>query len=77
MGLAAVHAQGHAVYKMYIQIGSLAFAALLGAKRAVELHPHALVVSGFLTQTMLTLVAGAMLLRFVADQNQVRRPGPA
>lgn len=62
--------QGHAVIKMYTQIGSLAFAALLGAKRAVELLPQAAAPKGFITQTMLTLVAGAMLTRFVADQNQ-------
>ena len=63
-------AQGAAVIKMYTQIGSLLFAIVLGAKRAVELRPHATVASGFLTQTMVTLVAGAMLLRFVCDQNE-------
>lgn len=62
-------AQGQAVIKMYTQLGSLAFAVVLGAKRAVELAPVE-VAKGFVTRTMLTLVAGAMLLRFVADQNQ-------
>ena len=38
--------------KMYTQIGSLLFAVVLGAKRAVELRPHATVASGFLTHTM-------------------------
>lgn len=62
--------QGGAVIKMYTQIGSLLFAVVLGAKRAVELRPHATIASGFLTNTMVTLVAGAMLLRFVCDQNE-------
>ena len=62
-------AQGHAVIKMYTQLGSLVFAVVLGAKRAVELAPVQ-AARGFVTRTMLTLVAGAMLLRFVADQNQ-------
>ena len=56
--------------KMYTQVGSLLFAIFLGAKRAVELRPHAIVARGFLTHTMVTLVAGAMLLRFVCDQNE-------
>ncbi len=38
--------------KMYTQIGSLLFAVVLGAKRAVELRPHATVTPGFLTNTM-------------------------
>ncbi|CAL8463377.1 g2911 [Coccomyxa elongata] len=62
--------EGGAVIKMYTQIGSLLFAVVLGAKRAFELRPHATVASGFLTNTMVTLVAGAMLLRFVCDQNE-------
>lgn len=62
-------AQGQAVIKMYTQLGSLVFAVVLGAKRAVELAPGQ-AARGFVTRTMLTLVAGAMLLRFVADQNQ-------
>lgn len=62
--------QGAAVIKMYTQVGSLLFAIVLGAKRAVELRPHAIVARGFLTHTMVTLVAGAMLLRFVCDQNE-------
>ena len=68
--VAVAWAQGQAVIKMYTQIGSLAFAVLLGAKRGVELLPQAAQQRGFITGTMLTLVAGAMLMRFVADQNQ-------
>lgn len=55
---------------MYTQIGSLLFAIVLGTKRAVELRPHATAASGFLTHTMAILVAGAMLLRFICDQNE-------
>ena len=55
---------------MYLQLGSLFFAVILGAKRAVELRRFALSQKGFVTGTMLSLAAGAVLIRFISDQNE-------
>lgn len=61
--------------KVYTQIGAVAFAVILGARRAVELQGFAGGQAGFVTGTMLQLVAGASLLRFAVDQNEAQGLG--
>ena len=63
--------QGASALKLYTQIGALGFAFLLGARRAVELRPFAGRRALFMTDTMLQLVAGAMVLRYAVDQNEL------
>ena len=61
--------------KVYTQIGAVAFAVVLGAKRAIQLQGFAADQAGFVTSTMLQLVAGASLLRFAMDQNEAQGLG--
>ena len=61
--------------KVYTQIGAVAYAIILGAKRAIELRAFAGRQAGFVTETMLQLVAGASLLRFAVDQNEAQGLG--
>ena len=61
--------------KVYTQIGAVAYAVILGAKRAIELRGFAKGQAGFVTGTMLQLVAGASLLRFAVDQNDAHGLG--
>ena len=61
--------------KVYTQIGAVAYAVILGAKRAIELRAFAGRQVGFVTTTMLHLVAGASLLRFAVDQNEAQGLG--
>ena len=63
--------QGVSALKLYTQVGALGFAFLLGGRRAVELRPYAGAQPLFVTGAMLTLVAGAMLLRYAVDQNEL------
>ena len=63
--------QGASALKLYTQIGALLFAFMLGARRAVELRPFAGRRALFMTDTMLQLVAGAMVLRYAVDQNEL------
>ena len=67
--------QGMSMLKVYTQIGAVAFAVILGAKRAIELRGYAAGQAGFVTGTMLQLVAGASLLRFAVDKNEVHGLG--
>ena len=55
---------------MYTQVLALVFAVLWGVNRAVKLLPAASEAKGFVTLCWLTLTAGAVLLRFLCDQNQ-------
>lgn len=61
--------------KVYTQIGAVAYAVILGAKRAIELRGFARGQAGFVTGTMLQLVAGASLLRYSVDQNDAQGLG--
>lgn len=56
--------------KVYTQIGALFFAIILGATRAIQLRAFARNQAGFVTGTMLHLVAGACLLRYAIEQNE-------
>lgn len=62
--------QGASALKLYTQVGALGFAVVLGARRAAELRPYAGRRALFVTDTMLQLVAGAMVLRYAVDQNE-------
>ena len=63
--------QGASALKLYTQIGALGFAVVMGARRAAELRPFAGRRTLFVTDTMLQLVAGAMVLRYAVDQNEL------
>lgn len=63
--------QGVSALKVYTQIGALIFAFLAGAQRAIELQPWAGSRPLFVTATTLELVAGAMVLRWAVDQNEL------
>ena len=63
--------QGASALKLYTQIGALCFAFVLGVRRALELRPFAGSQPLFVTGTMLQLVAGAMVLRYAVDQNEL------
>ncbi len=67
--------QGASMIKLYTQIGAVVYAVILGAKRAIELRGFAAHQAGFVTSTMLQLVAGASLLRFAMDQNEAQGLG--
>ncbi|CAL5223721.1 g6276 [Coccomyxa viridis] len=67
--------EGASMLKVYTQIGAVAYAVILGAKRAIELRAFAGRQVGFVTTTMLHLVAGASLLRFAVDQNEAQGLG--
>ncbi|CAK0739959.1 hypothetical protein CVIRNUC_001213 [Coccomyxa viridis] len=62
--------EGASALKLYTQVGALGFAVVLGARRAAELRPYAGRRALFVTDTMLQLVAGAMVLRYAVDQNE-------
>ena len=66
-----LHTQGISALKVYTQIGALICAFVCGARRAVQLQPFAGSSPLFVTATTLELVAGAMVLRFAVDHNEV------
>ena len=62
--------------KVWTQTLAVAFAVVQGANRAIELRHFALKQAGsVVTETMMHLVAGAMLLRWAVDQNSAHGMG--
>ena len=72
----AARMQGASMIKVWTQTLAVAFAVVQGANRAIELRHFALRQAGsVVTETMMHLVAGAMLLRWAVDQNSAHGMG--